>query len=373
MSWTVRPYRGGGWEVDIIARLAVGSKYRERTVKNTSKSVARRWAEDRERHLLLHGPTTREEREVPALEDFAPRFVDGHARANRHKPSGIAAVESILKWHLSPRLGAKRLDAITNEQVQRLKLALSERSPKTVNNVLTVLSTLLKKAVEWGEIERLPCVIKLLPNPRKTMAFHDFEEYERLLMAAQKRGSDVNLMVLLGGEAGLRLGEIVALEWPDIDLHDRRLTIQRSEWRGHVTVPKGGRSRLVPMTQRLTAALKSARHLRSDRVLCLADGSPITRDRVIKAVRAAQRVAVLPKRGVHILRHTFCSHLAMRGAPARAIQEMAGHANLSTTQRYMHLSPAATVDAIRLLESGQPEAKFGGTRGDSVETGTGGS
>jgi hypothetical protein len=53
-------------------------------------------------------------------------------------------VESILTWHLVPTLAAKRLDAITNEQVQRLKLALVERPPKSVNNVLTVLSTMLK-------------------------------------------------------------------------------------------------------------------------------------------------------------------------------------------------------------------------------------
>src|SRR4051812_43297834 len=103
------------------------------------------------------------------------------------------------------------------------------------------------------------------------------------------------------------------------------------------------------MTQRLTAALRAARHLRGDRVLCLPDRSPITRDRVIKAVRGAQRIAGISQ-GVHILRHTFCPHLAMKGAPARAIQEVAGHADLSTTQRYMHLSPAATEDAIRLLD-----------------------
>jgi site-specific recombinase XerD len=54
---------------------------------------------------------------------------------------------------------------------------------------------------------------------------------------------------------------------------------------------------------------------------------------------------------VHILRHTFCSHLAMRGAPARAIQELAGHQDLATTQRYMHLSPAAIESAIGLLEA----------------------
>ena len=64
--------------------------------------------------------------------------------------------------------------------------------------------------------------------------------------------------------------------------------------------------------------------------------------------RVARRANVKP--GVHILRHTFCSHLAMRGAPARAIQELAGHQDLSTTQRYMHLSPAALDAAIRLLD-----------------------
>jgi hypothetical protein len=50
------------------------------------------------------------------------------------------------------------------------------------------------------------------------------------------------------------------------------------------------------------------------------------------------------------LRHTFCSHLAMRGAPARAIQELAGHQDLTTTQRHMHLRPAALDAAIRLLD-----------------------
>jgi len=74
----------------------------------------------------------------------------------------------------------------------------------------------------------------------------------------------------------------------------------------------------------------------------------IVQDRV---ANAARRAGVKP--GVHILRHTFCSHLAMRGAPARAIQELAGHQDLKTTQRYMHLSPAAVEGAIRLLDSGR--------------------
>jgi integrase len=230
----------------------------------------------------------------------------------------------------------------------------------------------VEEAVEWGESDRLPCAIRLLPNPKKTMGFHDFDQYERLLTVARKRNVETYVMVLLGGDAGLRLGEIVALEWCDVDLPSRRITVQRSDWLGHVTVPKGGRLRQLPMTQRLTAALKAARHLQSNRVLCLPDGSNLTRDRVIKAVRGAQRVAGLAEQGVHILRHTFCSHLAMKGAPARAIQELAGHADLSTTQRYMHLSPAATEDAIRLLDGRQSGVELAKKIGDILDTREGG-
>ena len=197
-----------------------------------------------------------------------------------------------------------------------MKLALTNRAPETVNNVLTVLSTLLKKAVEWDELDRLLCAIKLLPNPKKAVGFHDFDHYERLLSIARRRGAEAYLMVLLGGDAGLRLGEIVALEWRDVDLAARRLTVQRSDSLGHVTVPKGGRSRQLPMTQRLTAALKAGRHPRSDRVLCLADGSPMTRDRVIKAVRGAQRVAGI-EQGVHI-RLRGCAATARQVAAATA-------------------------------------------------------
>ena len=64
---------------------------------------------------------------------------------------------------------------------------------------------------------------------------------------------------------------------------------------------------------------------------------------------AAQRSAGFDVRGPHILRHTFCSHLAMAGKPPRAIQALAGHASITMTERYMHLAPAAARDAIEGL------------------------
>ena len=97
--------------------------------------------------------------------------------------------------------------------------------------------------------------------------------------------------------------------------------------------------------------MREARHLRGQRVLCDAAGKPLTQKVVQVLVRrTARRANVKP--GIHILRHTFCSHRAMRGAPARAIQELAGHQDLGTAQRYMHLSPAALGAAIRLVETG---------------------
>ena len=366
MSVGVRPYRRGGWQVDIRLVLPDGRRFRERKVfKTASKSATQRWGQERERHLLRSGPP-QHTKEVPTLAVFAPTFLEGHARANRQKPSTIAAKEMILRVHLVPRLGSGRLDTITNEQVQQLKRALSAKTAKTVNNVLTVLNVLLKTAVEWAILKQMPCTIRLLPVPKTSATFHDFDDYEQLVDTARRSDWQIYLIVLLGGEAGLRCGEMLALEWADVDLTARQLCVRRSDWEGHVTVPKGGRQRYVPLTIRLAKALRAYRHLSSPRVLCQQDGSPLTRKTVQNWMRRVTRHARITGNGVHMLRHTFCSHLAMRGAPARAIQELAGHQDLTTTQRYMHLSPAAIDGAIRLLDA----PVLHSSRGNMLATGS---
>src|SRR5947207_2794271 len=275
MSVTVRPYRRAGWEVDIRVILPDGSERRQRRkAPVASRMAAKRWGEDRERtwyHELTHPPTRRPDKEVPTIDAFAGRFVNGCARANRQKPSGIAGKETILNVHLKPMLGSKTLDAITNEDVQSLKLRLSDRAPKTVNNVLTVLNTMLKVAVDWGVIDRMPCTVRLVRTPKPTARFHDFDAYESLVTAAEQLDWRAELIVLLGGEAGLRCGEMMALEWSDIDLDKRQLCVERSEWKGQVTSPKGGRLRYVPLTIRLAKSLRAHRHLCSRRILHQAD------------------------------------------------------------------------------------------------------
>jgi site-specific recombinase XerD len=109
--------------------------------------------------------------------------------------------------------------------------------------------------------------------------------------------------------------------------------------------------RVVPMTKRLREILTAHRHLRGDRVLYTDAGETVTAKVLQKWMKKAQKRAGLKDTGgIHILRHTFCSHLAMKGAPALSIQKLAGHEDLQTTLGYMHLAHGETDRAIRLLE-----------------------
>ena len=80
-----------------------------------------------------------------------------------------------------PLLGTKRLDAITDEDIQRLKATMERKNAKTVNNALSVLSKMLKVALEWKVIDRLPATIRLLKPGSAEMAFYGEEDYERLV------------------------------------------------------------------------------------------------------------------------------------------------------------------------------------------------
>jgi integrase len=359
MAVKIRPARKRSknphnWEYDIRFRWPDGGEYRERAhAPVASKSGAQRWAEAREAALLAGGKAALEAkpvRQVETLTEFWPRFVRDHYRANRMKPSTIDAAEAIYKQHLAEPLGAKRLDAISNADVAGLKGMLAKKSPKTVNNILSVLSRALRAAVEWGLIPAVPCRIALLPSRSPTMFWYERHDYRRLVEGARKVGTGHLVLVLLGGSAGLRRGEIQALKWTDLDLERRQINVQRAYWRRHEEAPKGGRSRIVPMTPELAEALKAHRHLRGERVLYSEQGREMSNRSIRNWIATAQRRAQMEVTGaVHVLRHTFCSHLAAAGVPAKAIQELAGHADLATTQKYMHLAPSDRDGAMGML------------------------
>jgi integrase len=377
MTVRIRPYNKGkstGWEVDVRFRWPDGTEHRERTkARVTSKSAARRWGEDRERELLLQGkPAPGLEPPLichtPTLREFHPRFIEEHCLAERHKPSGIERKQSAFRVHLLPLLGERLLDQITLEDVQRLKVRLAGKRPKTVNNVLTVLNKTLGVAVDWGVISAIPCRIKLLRNVAEPARWYEPHEYARLVDAAAEVDQRVEVLIRLGGDAGLRRGEMIGLRQCDVDFARRVLTVRKSVWNHHETAPKSGKPREVPLTQGLFDALRAVRHLRGPRVLYADSGEELTAKVVRRWLEKAQRRAGLEVNGaIHQLRHTFCSLLAMKGAPAKAIQELAGHADLTTTMRYMHLSPAARDSAIRLLDQPFQESHAAG-RGEILET-----
>ena len=186
--------------------------------------------------VLETGPW-RVPRVLPTLREFVSRFLDGHPRANRHKPSGIAAKEMILRVHLVLALGHKRIDAIKSEDVQHLKRRLSTKAAKTVNNILTVLNVLLKKAVDRDVIDRMPsrCCRCRRRRCRSMTSMSTSDSSWRRARSMRLRAP--------GWEAGLRCGEMIALEWRDVDLGRRQICVQRSDWNGQVTTPKGGRLR----------------------------------------------------------------------------------------------------------------------------------
>jgi site-specific recombinase XerD len=86
-------------------------------------------------------------------------------------------------------------------------------------------------------------------------------------------------------------------------------------------------------------ALKAIRHLKGKLVFCRGDGSRWTNTTMRAGIKRQEKRAGLRVTGWHVLRHSFCSHLAMRGAPAIAIEELAGHSSIAVTNRYMHLAP----------------------------------
>lgn len=295
---------------------------------------------------------------APTLDEFVPTFMEKYAVANRHKPRGIEAKESIFRMHLSPRFGSKRLDAFTDSDIQALKADLSEKKPKTVNNILTTLNKLLKTAVRWRVLGSMPVSVEFLKTELDEVGFYDFPQYTRLVREASKIDIRVHAAVLLGGDAGLRRNEMIALSPLDVSISRKTLSVRFQDWKGTLISTKGGRGRVVPMTRALTRVMAELLDNKGARVLMNDDDEPITVQTIRTWVAWAQKAAGLPHLGaLHILRHTFCSHLAMRGAPVLAIKELAGHRSLRTTMRYMHLSPSERTRAIALLDKGRSDMR----------------
>ena len=211
--------------------------------------------------------------------------------------------------------------------------------PRTTacNNILAVLSKALRYAEEVKVIDEAPR-IRLYKVERPEIVFWEFSEYARLVAAARAEGMQWHVAVLLAGEAGLRLGEVLALRWESIDLVARRLTVCRQLRHGTEGTPKGRTRRTVPMTEPLMRALTALPHIRRGRVVCNPDGMPVTEGETKHVIYRICRAAKLPERSWHVLRHTLATHAAQLGVNPWTLQRWLGHKRIDETMRYVHLA-----------------------------------
>lgn len=309
-------------------------------------------------------------RTFPTFATWAEEFLATYVAAN-NKPSVKKERRRIIEQHLIPAFGAMRLDQIGLRDIEKFKAdklatprsATDARpiSVKRLKNLLGVLSKLFRWAEATGVIDRAPRFLMPKIPPSKFDFLLDDEQAR--LRAAVANDTQRRAMIDVALDAGLRKGELLGLEWGDVDLVGKTMVVRRSVWReltgeSHVGAPKSGRDRKIPLTNRVVASLKAHRHLRGERIFCNEDGSELTPGQMEVALRTACRRAGLRQIGWHVLRHTFGSTLAQRGAAPKAIQELMGHSDMSTTMRYMHLAPAHHVEAVALLD----ERVFGGLR-----------
>ena len=164
--------------------------------------------------------------------------MDGHARANRQKPSGIAAKEMLLRVHLVPFARSQAAGRDHERGRAAAQAWMVVKAPKTVNNVSGGAQRAAEESRRVGR-HRPDAVHDPAAADSEVVSqrFTISTQYERLVEAAKAIDQVTELIVLLGGEAGLRCGEMIALEWSDVDLAKApalrpAIGLER---RGHVT------------------------------------------------------------------------------------------------------------------------------------------
>lgn len=324
------------------------------------------------------------------VERYADAFI-AQCELTTEKATSLESKESHLRAHLLPLFGDRPLDSFRFDDWGRLrkwlldrqKARLDKRAKKkkakglplleedlkpsngisTFNNVASTLNTMIELASKQGYVSPEAYRFTLIPRQDEMVEFYDFEEFEELVYAAREHSSLALVIVLLGGEAGLRRSEMYPLLWSSCNLPLRQLAIHKAEntvkrkaspeVTRELGTTKTGVNRIVRMTDRVLEALQRHRHeqgQKGGRVVLRPNGMPFTDHPFRDFLIEVQRRAGLPATGnVHILRHTFCSHMAMKGAPLSSIQKAAGHTSIKTTMRYIHLIPSEVDRAIDTL------------------------
>jgi integrase len=278
-----------------------------------------------------------------------------HLEVMGRKHSTLRSYKAIVGAQIKPRLGTRPIALLSAEQIERF--AAEELSaglkPKTIANALGLLSVVCEHAVKRGWAPSNPC--RGIERPRTlqrdtALRFLDPVEVEALLRAvpADDFARVRRAIYVAAVMAGLRQGELLALQWRDVDWSAQRLRVRRNYVRGRFGTPKSSRgSRSVPLADRLGGELdllhRSTAYGADDDLVFAHPhtGEPMNGHALLKVFQRTLRAAGVRQVRFHDLRHTFGTRMAASGVPMRTLQEWMGHADIATTLRYADYAPSA--------------------------------
>lgn len=340
------------YRIEVHWTYPDGSK---KQIRKVSPVATQRGAEQYERDIrnaLAAGTYgKRASGSAPTLSAFEERYFQDHVA--KLKPSTQSAQETIWRVSLLPTLKKVPLDKIDDERIAKLTgVLLKERklSPKSVNNALSALRNALDRAQAWKLIDVVPRV-SWLKVPQQKFDFFTFEETRSLVAVGQP-------MVVTALRTGMRIGELLALKWSNVSLDRRSVTVERSVFwakgKAHEGSTKTGAIRSLRLTGEVVAALTQLQPNPKKRVgYVFADerGNQLTRNACKWPLWRTEKAAGVRKTGWHVCRHTFASHLVMKGVPLAAVQLLMGHTTIAMTMRYAHLAPDHLRSAMEVLEA----------------------
>jgi len=222
-----------------------------------------------------------------------------------------------------------------------------EASDWTARKYYLALASAFETAKRWGHIASNPFrQVQKPKTPELLPVFLTRGDFGTLLTAMPSQ--DMRELVICAVSTGMRLGEVLAMRWSDVDLPRRVISVQNSpEFR-----TKNKRARVVPMTEGLYRMLlqRQARISSECELVFHSHGRPLIGDRISKLFKRAVRTAGLNERyHFHSLRHTFASWLAQDGVSLYAIQKLLGHSSSAVTQIYSHLQPSELHGAVNRI------------------------
>jgi integrase len=217
-------------------------------------------------------------------------------------------------------------------------------SKRTVNLEVTMVKAMLNWAVERRMIPKNPILyVKKIRGPEsKTIEFLTREEMQALLQAATPTYHPIFYTYL---KTGIRKAELIHLEWSDIDFTNKQIRVVNKE--DHPT--KTYKDRHVPIDDKLVAVLGAIPRGKNRYVFVTKEGTIRENNLFRELQRTAKKAKIRKHVTVHMLRHTYASHLVMNGMDIRSVQELLGHSNIKTTQRYAHLAPDHLKEAAKKL------------------------